>query len=277
MRNRFLSLCFLLIAASLLSAADFYEQGLKDFREGREERAVVHLKKALETDLSNDGACLYLGIIYQGIGNTSLAEEYYVRGREIQGMDYQNLSFNLANLYANQQRFDEADLIYDQLIKTPGALRAPALLNRANLSVNSESYQLAIDLYLEYLMEEPDTSQRPQIEEMISLLQAFLDRAEQERLAEEERLRQEKLAEEERLRQEAEDARLAEEAERQRLAEAQRQKELEEQRRLEEEARQKALLEDILSSLSESGDETENLTAESEEVKEVFEESDLDD
>ena len=69
----------------------------------------------------------------------------------------------------------------------------------------------------------------------------------------------------------------AEEAEQQRLAELERQKELEEQQRLEEEARQKALLADILNSLSDSGDETENLSAESEEVKEVFEESDLDD
>ncbi len=266
MRIRGMIAIFLLIGTSLLSASDFYEQGLKDFREGREESAVANLRKALETDLSNDGACLYLGIIYQGIGNASLAEEYYVRGREIQGLSYQNLSFNLANLYANQQRFEEADQLYEQLIKTPGELRASALLNRANLSVNSESYQQAIDLYLEYLLEEPDSSQRPQIEQMISLLQAALDRVEQQ-----------KLAEEERLRQEAEAARLAEEAEQQRLAEVQRQKELEEQRRLEEEARQKALLEDILSSLSDSGDETENLTAESEEVKEVFEESDLDD
>ena len=266
MRKGFIIFTLLLILAFRLSASDFYNQGLKDFREGREESAVANLKKALETDLSNDGACLYLGIIYQGIGNSSLAEEYFIRGREIQGLNYRNLSFNLANLYANLQRYEEAGALYDQLIVNPGALRTSALLNKANLSVNSESYEQAVDLYLEYLLEDPETSQRPQIEQMISLLQASLDRIEQERLAEEERLRQE-----------AEAARLAEEAEQQRLAELQRQKELEEQQRLEEEARQKALLEDILSSLSDSGDETENLTADSEEVKEVFEESDLDD
>ena len=266
MRKSFIIFTFLLTLVPGLMASDFYDQGLKDFREGREETAVANLKKALETDLSNDGACLYLGIIYQGIGNVSLAEEYFVRGREIQGLNYQNLSFNLANLYANQQRFEEADDLYDQIIKTPGDFRASALLNRANLSVNSESYQQAIDLYLEYLLEDPETSQRPQIEQMISLLQEALDRVEQD-----------KLAEEERLRQEAEAARLAEEAEQQRLADLERQRELEEQQRLEEEARQKALLADILNSLSESGDETESLTAESEEVKEVFEESDLDD
>ena len=266
MTRRFLIVIFFFITSSLLTAADFYDQGLKDFREGREESAVLNLKKALDADLSNDGACLYLGIIYQRIGNVSLAEEYYARGREIQGMNYQNLTFDLANLYANLKRYEEADALYELLIQTPGEHRITALLNRANLSVNSESYQQAVDLYLEYLLEDPDTPQRPQIEQMISLLQAALDRIEQE-----------KLAEEERLRQEAEAARLAEEAEQQRLAEEQRQQELAEQQRQEEEARQKALLEDILSSLSESGEQTESFTADSEEVKEVFEESDLDD
>ncbi len=249
-----------------LTAADFYQTGLHDYREGRNEQALVNLKKALESDPANDGACLYLAVIYQKMGNVNQAEAYYIQGRGLSGLYYMDMTFNLANLYFNQKRYDEAAELYERLLLSPGAHRTASLLNLANLSVQSGDLQSAVDLYIDYLTEDPDTPQRPEIEQMISLLTRGVERAEQQRLAEEERRQQ---AEEE--------ARLAEEAEKERLAEQQRQRELEEQQRLEEEARQRELLDSILSSLESSGQETKNFTADSEKVQEVFEASDLDD
>ncbi len=264
-KKALLLLVFSIFALSL-TAADSYQDGLQDYREGRNEQALLNLKKALDTDPSNDGACLYLGVLYQKMGNVNQAETYYVQGRGLSGLHFMDLTFNLANLYFNQKRYDEAGELYERLLLSPGVHRTSSLLNLANMSVQKGDFDRAVDLYLDYLIEDPDTPQRPQIEQMVALLQQGIDRAEQQRLAEEERLRQAEEA-----------AKQAEEAEKARLAEEQRQREIEEQQRLEEEARQRELLDSILSSLESSGQETKNFTADSEKVQEVFEASDLDD
>ncbi|MDC7235990.1 MAG: hypothetical protein PQJ58_22390 [Spirochaetales bacterium] len=266
MVKKTLPLLIFLLISSFVQAADYYETGLKDYREGRQEQAVLNFQKALEADPFNDGACLYLGVLYQNMGNVTKAESYYLKGRELNGLKYKDLTFNLANLYLNQKRFEEATPLYDSLILSPGVHRTHSLLNLANLSVQSAQYKQAVDLYLEYLLEDPETPQRPSIEQMIAQLQRTIDSREQARLAEEERKRQAEEA-----------ARQAELAEQERLAEEARQAELAEQQRLEEEARQKALLDSILNSLESSGQETKNFTADSEKVEETFEESDLDD
>jgi tetratricopeptide (TPR) repeat protein len=261
----FLTIVFLLLC-TFLQGADFYETGLNDFREGRTDQAVLNLEKALQNDPVNDSACLYLGILYQNKGDLSRAESYYSRGRDIRGSQYENLTFNLANLYFNGKRYDQASSLYEILLQSPGEQRTASLLNLANLSVATASYDAAIDLYLDYLMEDPETNQRENIEKMISLLRKTLDEREARKLAEEQRIQQEReLAEQKEL------------EEKQRLEEEARQKLLAEQKRLEEEAKQKALLEDILNSLSNSGKETRSITAESEQLKEEFEESGLDD
>jgi len=261
-----LTAVFFLLTGTLAYTLDSYDQGLEDFRAGRLNQAVLNFEKSLEADPARDEACLYLGILYQKLGNASKAESSYIRGREIQGLYYNDIIFNLANLYFNLKRYDESKALYESLLLLPGKHRTDSLLNLANLSVNTASYQRAIDLYLDYLLEDPGTAQRPEIEKMVTLLRQTLDNE----LAM-------KQAEEERIRKEAEIAKAKEEEERQRLEEEARQQQLAEQKRLEEEARQKALLNDILNSLSKSGEQTTGITAESEKVKEDFEESGLDD
>jgi len=261
-----LTAVFFLLIGSFLYGLDSYEQGLEDFRAGRQNQAVLNFEKTLESDPKNDGACLYLGILYQKLGNAGKAESAYVKGKEIQGLHYNDIIFNLANLYFNLKRFDESKALYETLIQQPGKLRTDSLLNLANLSVNTGSYQKAIDLYMEYLLEDSETPQRPEIEKMVTLLKKTLD----DELAK-------KQAEEERLKNEAEQAKAKAEAEKKRLEEEAQQQKLAEQKRLEEEAKQKALLNDILNNLSKSGDQTKNKTAPSEKVKEDFGESGLDD
>jgi tetratricopeptide (TPR) repeat protein len=261
----YIAVSFLLLNV-FIYGADFYEQGLDDYRNGRNDLAVQKFEKAMEADPMNDGACLYLGLLYQSKGDLSRAESTFKRGKEIQGLNYNDLIFNLANLYFNMKKYDESVSLYETLLQIPGKQRTASLLNLANLSVTTSAYQKAIDLYMDYLLEDPETGQRNEIEKMITLLRQTLDNEKAARLAEEEKVRKEQeLAQ---AREEKEKIRLEEEAKQKQLAEA---------KRLEEEARQKALLNEILNSLSKSGNETKNITAESEKVVEEFETSGLDD
>ena len=264
-RGWFISFICLIFSLNSLAAGS-YESGLDAYREGRDSEARLSLEQALVENPGNDGACLYLGILYQKGNQMEKAEQIMLRGIGLSGESYYELLFNLANLYYNLERFEEAEVRYNSLAASLNPFRTKALLNRANMAVTTQDYQQAIDDYLNYLMEEPETSRRDNIEKMVALLKQYLQE-------EEDKL----LAEEERRRQEEEVQRLAEEEQAQKLAEEARQREVAEQKRLEEDARQKALMAEILNSLSTAGNETESFTAESESVQDEFEESDLDD
>ncbi len=257
---------FILLISLCSIFPDSYEDGLDAYREGRNGEARIFLEKAMEENPANDGVYLYLGILYQKEGLLEQAEKAMTAGSQLDGVNHFEITFNLANLYHNEQRFEEAEEKYTYIAESLNPFRTRALLNRANMAVSSKAYQNAINDYLNYLMEEPGTVQKENIEKMVALLRQQLQDEEAQRLAEEERIR---LEEEQR--------RLAEQAEAERLAEEQRQLELAEKRRLEEETRQRALMEEILNSLSTAGDDTKNFTADSEEVEDVFEESDLED
>jgi trichohyalin len=114
---------------------------------------------------------------------------------------------------------------------------------------------------------EPFTVQRPQIEQMIRLIET----TQTERIAETERQR---VVEEERKRIVEEQRRLDEEK---RTAEEQNRRIAEEKRKLEEEARQKALLDEVLKSLQMSTGDAANLAADKESIIEHRDAVDIDD
>ncbi|OQY34044.1 MAG: hypothetical protein B6241_06060 [Spirochaetaceae bacterium 4572_59] len=261
----FVNLIFFLLTLPM-AGADSYSSGLDAYREGKNSEARIYLEKAQLEDPSNDSIYLYLGILYQQEGMMKKAEESMINGSDLNGTHHYEISYNLANFYYNEQRYEEASEKYTNVASSLNPFRTKALLNRANMEVGQKANQSAIDDYLNYLMEEPETPQKENIQKMISLLKQQLEDEEAARLAEEERLR---LEEEAKL--------LAQEEEARRLAENESKRLLSEQKRLEEEARQRALMEEILNSLSSSGDETESFNADSEEVEDVFEESDLED
>ncbi len=266
MRKSWILPAILIFSVCGLLPAGSYQDGLNAYREGRDLEARGFLEKALAEEAGNDGVCLYLGILYQKEGDPAAAEEIMKKGISLQGKYFHELIFNLANLYYTTGKYEQAEEQYTSLAETLNPFRTKALLNRANMSVTNQAYQKALDDYLNYLMEVPDTPKRESIEEMVALLRQYLQDEEQKRLEEEDRLRREE-----------EERRLAAEEEARKLEEETRQREIAEQQRLEEEARQRALMENILNSLSTAGKETESFNAESEKVEEDFEESDLDD
>ena len=199
--KRIFSLALLLFSGLMLCGADSYSSGLNAYREGREAEAVSYLEKSLTENPVNDGAYLYLGILYQKSGMAAQAEQAMRTGRDLDGTYHYEITFNLANLYYGAARYEEAQEQYSYLASSVSPFRTKALLNRANMAVNQKAYQQAIDDYLAYLMEVPDTPQRANIEKMVALLKQQLQEEERKKLEEEERLRNEedarKLAEEE--------------------------------------------------------------------------------
>lgn len=130
-----------------------------------------------------------------------------------------------------------ARLDYTAVIETGGASVPSALLNRANIQLNLGLYEPVIEDYGQYLALVPDAPDRNVIERILALLNSEI---EAERRAEARRL--------------AEDAKKAE-----------------------EEQRRRALMAEVLDSLKEVGEDTTSISAGSENLREGFEVSDLED
>lgn len=236
-------LCILSLSANLW-AQNSYEKAAEAYRESDLDRTMLLLDQALVEESGRDEIYVLKGIIEQKKGQLQQAEQSMQRGRELLGPNYGRLTLNLANLYQVQGRQEEAVDLYSLILE--GTLEAPARLNRANLYVQLLNFNQAINDYKTYLNLEPTSPQRSNIEQLIALLQNDLnDQAEQERLAAE-RARME------------EEARLA--AEREAAAEA---------------ARKQALLDEIMAALEETGENTENISADSETIETDSEESDI--
>lgn len=232
-------------------------RGEELFMQNRPEEAAPVLEAALEAEPTNERIFLYLGIVYEQLGRPERAAEILRRGAEIGGQYRGVIFFNLANNYAAMGQTEQAEQMYTQAIRADSSLSA-AYLNRANLRVRTSEFQRAIDDYTIFLTLAPTAPQRPQVEQMMSLLRDTMER-EQVRRAEEERV----------ARQEAERRRVAEEIER----EAERRRAEEEARRqAEEEARRRALLDSVLDSLGGTRGETRALGGGTEDIRD-FEDS----
>ncbi len=255
MRKALFTFFLFCVLSSFGEAQSAFQRGEKFFLENNPREAVPLLEQALVQEPRNEVIYLYLGIAYEQLGNHDQAIRIMKRGLDY-ALQYKDLLyFNIGNNYLAKGESEQAIEMYTQALETNGSL-ADAYLNRANLEVKLDRLEDALKDYTAYLNLVPDSPQRPQIERMMALLASIRQEREARRVAEEKRKQ--------------------EEEEHRRITEEKRRKE-EEQKRLEEEARQKALLEAVLSSLRASSDETTNLSAEKEDIREKREETDIDD
>ncbi|MCK5735907.1 MAG: hypothetical protein KAH21_05485 [Spirochaetaceae bacterium] len=230
------------------TADDLFEKGLESFKWQKAEEASLFFKQAADADPGRDMYLLYLGITYHQTGKLQDAENTYSKGIDLNGGERDRLLLNRGNLRRVLSNYDGASSDYSVLINAQGPLSSSALLNRANMELNQSSFLLAVDDYSRYLVLEPESPQRDTIEELINLLTSRLaNDAAAAALA----VEQARLEEERRL---AEEAALAE-----------------------EEARRAALMEEALQSLSNSGEDTSSISAGSENIREDFEDSALED
>ena len=267
-----------------LSAQSAFSRGEEHFLQNRPREAAPLLEAALLEEPRNEKIYLYLGIVHEQLQNHDRAVAFLTRGLDVAVVFRDLFYFNLGNNYLSLGNPAAAVDMYTRAIETRGSL-SDAYLNRANAEVRLERYPEAVADYRLYLVMEPETPQRPQIERMILLLQGLKDerdariRAEEQRKKEEEenrRLAEERRKLDEEKRAAAEEERLRKEEESRRVAEERRKRE-EERLRQEEEARRKALLEEVLRSLQASSGDTSNLPAEKEDIRETRKDVDIED
>jgi len=210
---------------------DLKEQALELFMDNKPAEALPLFENALRQSPDDGELYMYLATCYEQMGNIEASIRTYEQGLKHAGGKEAIFYFNLGNNYNRLQNYEQSLNMYNQAVRRNNQL-GRAYLNRANVFVRQGEYSQAIADYRVYLTLEPDSSQRENIEKMISLLNNKIV-----------------------------------------LAERQRQEE--ERRRREEELRQQELLEQVLNSLEESGEETKNLSAGTGEVKEYSQDFDI--
>jgi tetratricopeptide (TPR) repeat protein len=219
MGKRLVPACLMLIAAAAAFAAStFFDKGEELFVQNKPQDARPLLESALADDPANEKTYLYLGIIYQQLGDTRKAVDILQKGLDVASSWKDLFYYNIGNdLFAGKDYAGAADM-YSKAIAVNKDL-SDAYLNRANARMKVEAWDGAVADYTLYLQLQPQTPQRQNIEKIIALLRKAQD--DQARAAQ---------ADADRKKAEAE--------------------------------KQKALMDQILSSLSNAGSDTQNLSVE---------------
>lgn len=218
------------------------------------EEALTMLEAAINEDPGNEKIYIYLGIVYEQLGDHEKAISVLEAGIEVtDSMDSQFL-FNMGNNYFAMEKYEEAVNAYSMALEEKSG-PAEALLNRANAYMKLGKRQEALKDYKRYIVLKPLDPQKSKIEQVIALLE-------------------QRIAEEKKRELEEEAKRLAEE----RRKEEEEKKRAEEEKRkaAEEKKRQEALLNEVLGALEQASSDTKSLSAESEDIQELEGELELD-
>ena len=181
---RLLLACFLVfVSATLFSASEFFDKGEALFVQNKPQDARPLLESALNDDPSNEKAYLYLGIIYQQLGDAQKAIDILKRGLAIATSFKDLFYYNIGNDYFSRKDFTSAEGMYTSAIDS-NKNRSETYLNRANARLQLQNWNGALADYTLFLQMAPQDPQRPSIEKLIALLRPAQDDAEKARLAE---------------------------------------------------------------------------------------------
>jgi tetratricopeptide (TPR) repeat protein len=178
-----LVLCILLPIANA-SAASFLEQGESALRNNQPDRAKALFEAFLNQNPGDEKALLYLGVSELQLGDLTNAADTFKKGLSVASTLKDIFYYNIGNVYFMQSQNTLADGMYSQAIKANPNL-SDAYLNRANARMRLDNYDGAAADYTVYLSLKPNAPQRPEIEQLLSLLQqAKAEAAQQAVLAE---------------------------------------------------------------------------------------------
>ena len=245
-KTLYLVTILVLIGTAFAGAQSLFERGEDLFLRNKPQEAVPLLEQALEAEPRNATIYMYLGVAYEQLGRRDKAVEILRQGVETAREERDRMFLTMGNNLRFIEQYSGAERSYGEAISA-NSLYAPAYLARANLRVEMEKFEPAVEDYEIFLNLRPQSEHRPEIERMIALLRDKIE--ENARQAAEEAERRER--EEELARREAE------------------------RRRQEEEERQKALLDSVLNSLQGSSEETRNMSGGSEDIQELEEDIDI--
>ena len=229
---------FLFSLAPTVAQSGFLSKGEQLFLENRLEEALPLLETAMFQNPEDERTYLYLGTIYEQLGQFEKAVNVLQRGTQVAEIYLDLMYFNIANNLFRQGKLVLADEMYTRSLRTNPQL-AEVYLNRANIRVELGEYRGAVEDYSIYLNLRPTAGQRENIKRILALLTQEIETE----LA---------IARAEKEREEAEETRLRA-----------------------EEARLKALLSEVLRSLQKAVEDTKSLSAQSENIETAQEESDI--
>lgn len=247
-----LILFFLVI---ICAYTDAFSEGEQFFKANKPEQAIPYFEQAIFMENVSPDVYNFLGLSYYQVGKYQQSLDTFIKGTNKDGTNKRILYYNAGNTAFAMGNYSLAEQYFSIAFAADNNFSS-ALLNRANTRMKLDQLQNASEDYTQYLIIEPNSEQRPQIERIIALISGELQLREQEKIA----------REQEEIRLKEEQARIAAEMEKQRI-------EQEKQAAIEAERRKK-LLEDIAASLQ-SADST-NVSAGTDGVMEYEYESELD-
>lgn len=276
-RKLFLQAAVLVLSAYSSFASDAYETGYNLFSTNKPSEAIPYFVTAMNDLSVSPSVYIYLGIAYYQTGQYTESLEVFRRGLSASGTNKRILAFNAGNSAYAMRDYATAEEMFSLASAADPTFASP-VLNRANSRLSQDKLQGALEDYERYLVLDPYSSQRAEVEAIIRALRGEMVYREQEkeRIAQEEqRMKEEEAriqAENQRIAEEkAEEAR--KEAERLAAEKAAEEARLAAQREAEAERRRK-LLEEVAASLQDT--ETTGMNAGSEGVIEYEYESELD-
>jgi tetratricopeptide (TPR) repeat protein len=173
-----------------LGAQNAFNRGEELFMQNKPREALEFLENAAVEDPAHVQAYLYLGIVYQQLERTDDAIAAYRKILPRGGGQTARIAYNLGNAYFVKGNASFARQYYTQAIEADSSY-ASAYLNRANTLIKTGELKDAVVDYESYLTLEPRSVKRPQIERLISFIQAEFAAEEGRRFLAEETARQE--------------------------------------------------------------------------------------
>ena len=170
--------CFILavVLASgvAYSASAFLAKGEEAFLQNKPQEARPLLEGALNEDPSDERIYLYLGIVYQQLGDFEKAIAILGRGIEI-SKDFKDLMYyNRGNDFFAKKEYTFAEEMFTRALSENKGF-AEAYLNRANSRIRLSNMDGALSDYLLFVQLKPLDPQRPKIEEVIRLMRKNID------------------------------------------------------------------------------------------------------
>ena len=173
----------LLAAAALFGASEFFDKGEALFVQNKPRDAAPLLESALNEDPSNEKVYLYLGIVYQQLGDVQKAIDILKRGLGIATAFKDLFYYNMGNDYFFRKDFTAAEQMYTSAIDSNKGLDG-SYLNRANARLQLQNLDGALADYTLFLQLAPQDPQRPSIEKVMALIRQVQDDKEKARQAE---------------------------------------------------------------------------------------------
>ena len=193
MKKKTLTLLIWLLVTVYCFGQSNFSRGEELLMQNKPAEAAAFLESAVGEDPSNVTAWLFLGIVYEQLDKTEDAIAAYRRILPMAGNLSANVANNLGNVYFQTGNTTLAEQFYTQAIGF-NAVLSNAYLGRANTRIKTGNLQNAVEDYEHYLKLEPRSSQRPGIEQLVTLIRAEFAAEEIRRLVAEEEAR--RLAEE---------------------------------------------------------------------------------